>query len=83
MNLSSSDAAILVNYRVTIKEGKYLDLAWELKIIRNMRETVIPVMIDALGRVYRGWEKLEDIELYHPNYSMFKIGQNSQKSPVT
>ena len=54
-------------YRVKISENekrnKYLDLTRQLKKLWNMRVTVIPVVIGALGTVLKGlerkWEELE------------------------
>ena len=62
--------AISAEYRMKIKESekidKYLDLARELRKVRNMRAMAIPVVIGALGKVpeglVRGWRswKSED-----------------------
>ena len=45
-------------HRVKLKESekrdKYLDLARELKILRNMKVTVMPIVIGALGSVTKG-----------------------------
>ena len=45
--------AIPVDHRVKIKEsvktGKYLDLAREMKKLRKMEVTVIPIVADAVG----------------------------------
>ena len=47
--------AALVDHRVKLKESrkksKYLDLAKELKKLWNMKVTVIPIVIGALGIV--------------------------------
>ena len=49
------DFAVPADHRVKLKESeikdKYLDLAWELKKLRNMKMTMIPIVIDALGIV--------------------------------
>ena len=49
------DFAIPVDHRVKIKENKsrdkYLDLARELKKLWNMKVTVVPIVVDALGTV--------------------------------
>ena len=49
------DFAFPANYRVKLKESenrdKYLDLARELKKLWNMKVTVIPIVISALGTV--------------------------------
>ena len=39
------------------KRNKYFDFARELKKIRDMKVTVIPVVIGVLGTVYKGLEK--------------------------
>ena len=36
------------------KTDKYLDLAWELKRLWNIKVMVIPTVIDALGTVIKG-----------------------------
>ena len=61
------DVTIPVDHRVKIKEnekiGEYLDLAREMRKLRNMRVTVIPIVISALGMapkgLVRGLEVLE------------------------
>ena len=46
------------------KEGKYLDLARELKKLWNMQVTIIPIVIGAFGTVTKGLLKvLEDLEV--------------------
>ena len=62
------DFAVLANHRVKLKESKkndkYLDLARELKKLWNMKVTIIPIVIDALGTVTKGLvEGLEDLEI--------------------
>ena len=48
------------------KKDKYLDLAWELKSLWNIKVTLIPIVIGTLGTVIRNWykdwrfQKLED-----------------------
>ena len=77
------DFVVSMNHWVKIKEkekgDKYLDLAKELKIIKM---TVILSVICALWTIPISWKswKLED-ELRLPNYSITKIGQNTEKSP--
>ena len=41
---------------------KYLDLAWELKMLWNMKVTVIPIIVGALGTVPKNLEKRLDEE---------------------
>ena len=51
--------------------------------------TVIPIVIDALGTIPKELVKgLEYLEIrgqggYHPDNSIIKIGQNSEKNPGT
>ena len=44
-----------------------------------MKVTVIPIVIGALGRVSKGLIKRSSKE--GTNYSIFEIGQNTEKSP--
>ena len=61
------DYAISANHRVKVKEREkrdtYLDIAWELQKLRNMKMTVIPTVSGALGtvakRLGQGLEGLE------------------------
>ena len=52
------DFAVPANHRVkqkvSEKKDKYLDLARELKKLWNMKVTVIPIVIGALGAVTKG-----------------------------
>ena len=62
------DFGIPANNRVKLKEiekkDKYLDLAWELKKLWNMKVTIIPIVIGALGTVTERLLKgLEDLEV--------------------
>ena len=62
------DFAVLADNRVKLKESEkkdeYLDFAWELKKLRNMKVTFIPIVIGALGTVTKGLIKeLEDLEI--------------------
>ena len=62
------DFTVPVDHRVKVKKGekryKYLDLAWELKNLWNMKMTAIPVVIGALGTVTKRCVKwLEDLEI--------------------
>ena len=46
------------------KRDKYMDLAWELKKLWNMKVTIIPLVIGALGTVTEGLiQGLEDLEI--------------------
>ena len=49
------DFAVPVDHRVKLKESekrdKYLDVARELKKLWNMKVTIIPIVIGALGTV--------------------------------
>ena len=60
------DLAVPADHRVKLKENewkdKYLDLARELKKLRNMKVTIIPIVIGALSTVTEGLLKgLEDL----------------------
>ena len=68
------------------KRDKNLDLARELKKLWNMKVTVIPVIIGALGTIPKGLVKgLKDLEIRtsrdHSDNSIIKISQNTEKSP--
>ena len=46
------------------KKDKYLDLTRELKKLWNMKVTIVPIVIDALGTITKGLLKgLEDLEV--------------------
>ena len=77
--------------RVKLKESekrdKYEDLARELKTLWNMKVTVIPTVIGALGTipkgVVKGQEQLKNKRTCgdHPNNTaLFAISQNIEKS---
>ena len=62
------DVAVPADHRIKLKEcekkGKYLDLARELKNLRNLPVTIIPIVIGAFGTVTKGLLKeLEDLEV--------------------
>ena len=62
------DFTVSAHHRVKLKErekkDKYLDLAWELKKLWNMKVTFILIVIDALGTVTKGLSKgLKDLEI--------------------
>ena len=62
------DFAVLADHRIKLKEcekkDKYLDFARELKILWNMKVTIVPIVIGALGTVTKGLLKgLEDWDL--------------------
>ena len=53
-----------INLKVSEKKDKYLDLARELKKLLNMKVTIMPIVIGALGTVTKGLLKgLEDLEV--------------------
>ena len=61
------DFAVLADHRIIMKESekkdKYLDLARELKNL-NMKVTIVPIVIGALGTVTKGLLKgLEELEI--------------------
>ena len=55
------DSAVSVDHRVKMKENKnidkFLDLTRELKKLWNMKMTVIPIVVGALGIDAKGLEK--------------------------
>ena len=62
------DFAVPTDHRIKLKEcekkDKYLDHARELKKLWNMKVTIIPIVIGALGTVTKGLLKgLEDLEV--------------------
>ena len=68
-------------------KDKYLDLDRELTKLSNMKVTVIPIVIGALGTVNKRLvQGLENLEIRRPvetvlNYSILEIGQNIEKRP--
>ena len=84
------DIAVSVDHGVKLKEsekeGKYPNLARELKKLWNMKVTVIPIVIGALGTVTKGLiQGLEDMEIRRRVETIqtkaLKIDQNIEKSP--
>ena len=62
------DFAVPADPRINLKESekkdKYLDLARELKKLKNMKVTIVPIVIGALGTITKGLLKgLEDLEV--------------------
>ena len=62
------DFAVLADHRIKLKESekknKYLNLARELKKLRNMKVTIMPIVIGAFNTVTEGLLKgLEDVEI--------------------
>ena len=62
------DFAVPADHRIKLKEyekrDKYLNLAWELKKLWNMKVTIIPIVIGAFVTVTKGLLKgLEDLEV--------------------
>ena len=82
--------AVPADHRINLKESekkdKYLDLARELKMLWNMKVTIVPIVIDALGTITKGLLKgLEDLEVGRrvetiQNDSIAKNGQNPKTS---
>ena len=67
-NLQIVDFAVPADHRINLKESekkdKYLDLAWELKKLWNMKVTTVPIVIGAFGTITKGLLKgLEDLEV--------------------
>ena len=53
-----------INLKESEKKNKYLDLAIELKKLWNMKVTIVPNVIGALGTIFKGLLKgLEDLEV--------------------
>ena len=53
-----------INLKESEKKDKYLNLARELKKLWNMRVTILPIVIGALGTITKGLLKsLEDLEV--------------------
>ena len=61
------------------KRNKYLDLVRELRKLWNMRMTVVPVVVGALGKRAEKVGNRRAIKDY-PNNSIVKIGKNYEKS---
>ena len=62
------DFAVPADHRINLKESekkdKYLDLARELKKLRNMKVTIVPIVIGALGTITKGLLKgLKDVKV--------------------
>ena len=62
------DFAVPADHRINLKESenkdKYLDLARELKKLWNMKVTIVPIAICALGTITKGLLKgLEELEI--------------------
>ena len=62
------DFAVPTDHRINLKESekkdKYVDLARDLKKPWNMKITIVPIVIGALGTVTKGLLKgLEDLEI--------------------
>ena len=62
------DFAVPADHRINLKESekkdKYLDLAREFKKLWNMKVTIVPIVIGALGTVTKGLLMgLEDLEV--------------------
>ena len=59
------DFAVSTDHRIKLKENekkdKYLDLAWELKKLWNMKVTIIPIVIGTVTK--RLSKELEDFEV--------------------
>ena len=59
------DFAVSADNRINLKESekkdKYLDLARELKKLWNMKVTIVPIVIGALGTITKGL--LKDLEV--------------------
>ena len=70
--------AVPADNRVKLKESekiyKYLDLGRELKKLRNMKVTIIPIVTGALGTVTKGLvEGLEDFKKFRNGWRPSKL----------
>ena len=78
------DFAVPADYRVKLKESEkkdmYLDLARVLKKLWNMKLTIIPIVVGALGTFTKGlvkntrWVGSKRSSGYIPKYKMVEIG---------
>ena len=83
------ELAVPPDYKVKIKESeksdKYLDLARELRKLLNIRVTVIPIVIGALGTIPKGlekdWKGWKSTNRHHLHNNIVEIGQNTEKNP--
>ena len=80
------DFAAPVDNRVKIKEnkkrGNYVNLAWEIRKLWNMKVKVIAIVINALGVNLKHLERgLEELEIGRRIETSLKIGQNNENSP--
>ena len=58
------DIAVPDDHRVKMKESENKHLARELKKLQNMKLTMIPIVIGALGTVTKGLvQELEDLQI--------------------
>ena len=69
-----------VKFKGNEKKDKYLDFVREIKKLWNMKVTVIPIVIGALG-TWTGGHGNKGTRGDHPDYSIFEIGTNIEKSP--
>ena len=67
----TEDFAVPVNHRVKIKErNEYMVLDTKIKQIWNMKATVIPIVISALGTLPTGWlSGVEELEIVNTENS--------------
>ena len=83
--------AVLADHKIKLegseKKDKYLDHAWELKNLWNMKVTIIPLVIGAFGTVTKGLLKGPDylevggrVETIQTT-TFFENGPNTGKSP--
>ena len=85
------DVAVTADHRINLKESEkkdtYLDLARELKKLWNMKVTIVPIVIGALGTITKGLLKgLKDLEVGGrvetiQTTALLRNGQNPETSP--
>ena len=83
------DFTVPTDHRIKLKENKKISTSTLLKNWKklwNVKVTVIPIVIGALGTIPRVSKETRGVENKrtsgdHPNYSIIKIGQNNKESP--
>ena len=87
-NLPNIELVVSGNHRVKKqrrqKRDKYLDLAWGLRKLWNIRVTVIPIVIGALGAVHKDLKRgLVDLPNWdHADNSIVENSLGTEKSPA-
>ena len=79
------DFVVPADHRINLKESekkdKYLDLARELKKLWNMKVTIVPIVIGALGTITKGLLKgLGDLEIGGRTETIQTTGVNNNNN---